>query len=203
MRQTVCWRFRRVTQTASGADKGLEKINVTYPCMLALPFARFSMKSLRTIPPRAAALPAHQAKESSCSSATRNLSERRPRNKESVKVPANLIWPNKHSCIFHSERARLTAAVVLTTCVGLPATTPGGQSSCVTFWQNLVVSPSSADSANSVQGSFSRVQKAKGISGRKRKVSRESHGPLVSVLSPEQVTTGVFLFLGTGRLLQK
>lgn len=33
----------------------------------------------------------------------------------------------------------------------------------ITSWQNRVVFPSSADSANSVHGSFSRVQKAKGM----------------------------------------
>lgn len=35
-----------------------------------------------------------------------------------------------------------------------------------TSWQNFVVGPSSADSANSVQGSFSLVQKAKGMAGK-------------------------------------
>lgn len=33
----------------------------------------------------------------------------------------------------------------------------------LTSWQKRVVTPSSADSANSVHGSFSRVQKAKGM----------------------------------------
>ena len=32
-----------------------------------------------------------------------------------------------------------------------------------TSWHSLIVGPSSADSANSVQGVFSRVQKANGI----------------------------------------
>ena len=32
-----------------------------------------------------------------------------------------------------------------------------------TPWQSLIVGPSTADSANSVQGCFSRVQKANGI----------------------------------------
>ena len=47
----------------------------------------------------------------------------------------------------------------------------------LTSWQNLVVGPSSADSANSVHGNFCRVQKANGIA--KNKIENMSHKKLL------------------------
>lgn len=64
----------------------------------------------------------------------------------------------------------------------------------LTSWQKRVVYPSSADSANSVHGSFSRVQKAKGIAvvGNKAGSSLKTQGNKSKAREQLNITLGAY-----------